>query len=468
PHLVAGAGGDRLLRGGGGAGDVRERAQIGLRAHGAPAGRGPAAHPAQRAGLVEQVQVAADRGLGDAQLRAQGGDRDGAAAVDDRRDRLVPFLAEHGVTVAPCTQLRAVSIMPVQFRATHVIMVLCTTRAPTRARRSRRRGAAITQEDIMRRRTFLGTSAALGGLGLLAACAPGSDGGGSDAPAPAAGEVDTDVAALGDLTLTVWDQEVRGAQNDAIEALIGSFEEKYPNVTVKRTKQSFDDLQQQTGLALSGNDVTDVLQVNNARGDMGTFVADGLLTDLTGYAEAYGWEDRFSPSVLSKMHYSDDGVTFGEGSLFGLAQTGEICGIYYSQAKLDELGLEPPSTWEEVFELVEAATEADEQAIMLGNLDQWPALHVFGPLQAHFVDSEQIVTLGMGNAGADWTSEENLAALTQLAEWGADGALGESPNGLAYDDAWPSYTEGNGVLLIGGSWLGPDMEAVMGEDLRFM
>src|SRR5699024_6689235 len=175
-----------------------------------------------------------------------------------------------------------------------VIMVLCTTRAPTRARRSRRRGAAITQEDIMRRRTFLGTSAAVGGLGLLAACAPGSDGGGSDAPAPAAGEVDTDVAALGDLTLSVWDQEVRGAQNDAIEALIGSFEEKYPNVTVERTKQAFDDLQQQTGLALSGNDVPDVLQVNNARGDMGSFVADGLLTDLSGYAEAYGWTDRFS------------------------------------------------------------------------------------------------------------------------------------------------------------------------------
>src|SRR5699024_3278973 len=65
-------------------------------------------------------------------------------------------------------------------------------------------------------------------------------------------------------------------------------------------------------------------------------------------------------------------------------------------------------------------------------------------------------------------SEENVAALTQLAEWGTGGALGDSPNGLAYDDAWPSYAEGNGVLLIGGSWLAPDMEAVMGEDLRFL
>src|SRR5690625_7797281 len=122
---------------------------------------------------------------------------------------------------------------------------------------------------------------------------------------------------------------------------------------------------------------------------------------------------------------SDEGCTFGESSLFGLAKTGNICGIYDTQAKLDELGLEPPSTWEEVFELVEAATEADEQATMLGNLDQWPALHVFGPLQAHFVDSDQIVTLGMGNAGAGWTIEEHLAPLTQLDEWGADGALAE-------------------------------------------
>ena len=322
----------------------------------------------------------------------------------------------------------------------------------------------------MRRRNFLGTGAALGSLGLLAACAPGSDGGGEggSAPAPAADEVDTDIAGLGDITLVIWDQEVRGAQNDAIEALIGAFTEKYPNVTIDRNSQSFDDLQQQTGLALSGNEVPDVLQVNNARGDMGTFVADGLLTDLSGYAEAYGWMDRFTPSVLGKMSYSEDGVTFGEGNLYGLAQTGEVCGIYYSQAKLDELGLEAPTTWDEVFALVEAAQDAGEQPIMLGNLDQWPALHVFGPLQAGFVDSETIVTLGMGNAGAEWTSDENIAALTQLSEWGSSGALGDSPNGLAYDDAWPMFAEGTGVLLIGGSWLGPDMEAVMGEDLRFM
>ena len=38
----------------------------------------------------------------------------------------------------------------------------------------------ILQEAIMRRRNFLGTTAGLGGLGLLAACAPGSDSGSGD------------------------------------------------------------------------------------------------------------------------------------------------------------------------------------------------------------------------------------------------------------------------------------------------
>ncbi|MFC7465559.1 ABC transporter substrate-binding protein [Brachybacterium sp. GCM10030252] len=324
----------------------------------------------------------------------------------------------------------------------------------------------------MRRRTFLGSSAAAGGLGLLAACAPGSDSGGgtnSDGGGgPAASDVETDPAAMGEITLKVWDQEVRGAQNDAITALIDAFQSEYPNITVDRVSQSFDDLQQQTGLALSGNDVPDVLQVNNARGDMGEFVKAGQLMDLSGYAEAYGWEDRFPSSVLSKARYSSDGVTFGEGSLWGLPQTGEVCGIYYSAAKLEAIGAEPPATWDELFALVQTAQDAGEQPLVLGNLEQWPALHVFGPLQAHFVPAEEIVTLAMGNAGAEWTSDPNVQALTQLADWASSGAFGDSPNGLAYDTAWAEFTEGTGVMLIGGSWLAPDMEAVMGEDLRFM
>lgn len=315
---------------------------------------------------------------------------------------------------------------------------------------------------------------ALGGALLvstlaLTACAPGS---GTRSEEPTGGEtitdVETDIESLGDVELVVWDQEVRGSQNDALEALNAAFEDKYPNVTINRTSQANEDLQQQIALALGGDDVPDVVQVNNARGDMGQYVAAGQLADLTPYAEAYGWTDRFPDSVLGKVRYSADGTTFGEGNLYGLPQTGEIVGIFYSQSKLDELGLEAPTTWDKYQAALDTALEAGELPMVLGNIDQWPALHVFGPLQANHVPADDIVALGMGNAGASWLDEGNVAAMEQFATWGAEGYFGSSPNGTDYDAAWADFTTGTGVFLPAGNWLGADMEAVMGEDLRFM
>ncbi|MBB1510431.1 ABC transporter substrate-binding protein [Tessaracoccus sp. MC1756] len=315
--------------------------------------------------------------------------------------------------------------------------------------------------------------AAAASLSMLAACAPGSDApdettAPADGGSSAAADPSVDPASLGDITLTVWDQEVRGSQNDALVALNEAFMEKYPNITIDRQSQSFDDLKAQVSLALSGNDVPDVVQVNNARGDMGQFVTAGQLTDLSPYAAQYGWEDRFPASVLSKVRYSPDGTTFGEGNLYGLPQTGEIVGIFYSKKKLEELGAELPTTWDEYFAILDQAKEAGEQPMILGNIEGWPAIHVFGPLMANYIEPEEAVKLGMGNAGASWVSDGNKAAMEQFATWGAEGYFGTSPNGTDYDAAWNDFTKGTGVFLPGGSWLGTDMEGVMGEDLGFM
>jgi len=325
----------------------------------------------------------------------------------------------------------------------------------------------------LHRRTLI--AAGLAGLAsatVLSGCAPGEAV--PTATTPTAGATTAtsagpkEPASLGEVKLVVWDQEVRGSQNDALVALNTSFHAKYPNITIERKSQSFDDLKAQVALALSGNDVPDVVQVNNARGDMGQFVKAGQLVDLTPFAQAYGWEDRFPASVLSKVRYSTDGTTFGEGNLYGLPQTGEIVGIFYSQKKLDALGGAVPTTWEEYFSLLDKALAAGEVPMVLGNIDKWPALHVFGPLQAHTVAPSEIVALGMGNAGASWLSEGNVAAMERFAEWGAKKYFGKSPNGTDYDAAWTDFTKGTGAFLPGGSWLGTDMEKTMGADLHFM
>jgi raffinose/stachyose/melibiose transport system substrate-binding protein len=308
----------------------------------------------------------------------------------------------------------------------------------------------------------------LGVVGLLVtACAPGDDGDDADSgaetpPASEPAEIDEEV------TLIVWDQEVRGGQNEVIEELNAAFMEENPNITIERVSRSFEDLQTTLPLALTGDDAPDVVQANNGRPIMGAFVEAGLLLPLDDYAAQFGWTERFPDSVRATASYSPDGVTFGEGSLYGLAQQGELVGVYYNRAKLDELGLEVPETWEDFLAAAEAATEAGEVALPFGNIDQWPGIHVYGAVMNRNVPTEDIRHLGFGTAGADWTSEQNMAAAEEIVSMVDAGLFNEGFNGADYDAVAAEFGEGNGVFLIAGTWLLPDLVGALGDDLGFM
>lgn len=75
------------------------------------------------------------------------------------------------------------------------------------------------------RRTLLAGSVGLTGAGVLSACAPG-EATSTTSTTPTA--VQTDIASLGDIELVVWDQEVRGSQNDALVALNEEFQRSSP------------------------------------------------------------------------------------------------------------------------------------------------------------------------------------------------------------------------------------------------
>ncbi len=303
---------------------------------------------------------------------------------------------------------------------------------------------------------------------VLAACAPGS-GSGSDSASSStpSGSVTTDPAALGDVTLTVWDQEVRGGQNEQMSTLNKEFQQKYPNITIRRVSRSFDDLTKTLRLALTGKDAPDVVQANNTRSQMGEFVKAGQLVNLDRYAKAYGWNDRFPESVRASASYSSDGRTFGSGNLFGIPQVGEVVGIYTNTAKLATLGIQPPTTWAEFDAALATAKAKGETPLVLGNLDKWPAVHVFGTLQGRYTPAAEIRDLGYGRPGASWTSKGNVEAASKLADWADKGYFTTGFNGKGYDPAWQGFSKGDGLFLIAGTWLQADLSTAMGSDVTF-
>lgn len=310
--------------------------------------------------------------------------------------------------------------------------------------------------------------AATGAASLLAlaACAPG----GSPTPAEKPAEnasVNTDAASLGEVTLTVWDQEVRGGGDAQLKALNAAFIKKYPNITLQRNSRSFDDLVKTLRLALSGTDAPDVVQANNTRSQMGEFVKAGQLIALDPWMKAYGWDKRYPESVRSVASYSPDGKTFGEGNLYGMPQVGEVVGVFANTKKMKALGIEQPDTWADFETALATAQSKGETPLMLGNLDKWPAAHVFGVVQGKYVDPAAIRKLGFGNAGASWTTPENTKAAQTLVDWVDKGYLNSGFNGTGYDTAWQKFSKGEGVFLVAGTWLQADLSSAMDSDVTF-
>lgn len=295
----------------------------------------------------------------------------------------------------------------------------------------------------------------LGGFGItaattLGACSltPGANGGGTATPQ---GDVSKDVANKGPVTLQVWDFNT-GPLNTLQEQLNREFQEKYPNVTIKRTAKTFVDLTGTLKLAMSGEDPPDAATVNQGWPDMGTMVGGGLLRPLDDYADLYGWKDRFPESVLQQTKFTKDGEEFGTGALFGnpfAAFSG--LGVFYNRSKLDELGLRVPETFDDFKNALRTAKEAGEVPIQMGNLEKIALLIVYELSQEALQSSETLRGLIFGRSSASFDTPENLQAASNVQEWAQDGYFTPDFNGLAPEAAEKQFGDGRGVFTMTGS-----------------
>ena len=273
-----------------------------------------------------------------------------------------------------------------------------------------------------------------------------------------------DVAAAGDVTLTVWDQEVRGGQEAQIKRLNEAFQQKYPNVTIKRVAKSFEDLTKTLKLAVSGAKAPDVVQANQGRPIMGALVKGGLLRPLDPYAQALGWDDRYSKLLLDLNRFSSDGEQFGSGNLYGLSQMGEIVGVFYNKSKVSE----PPQTLDEFEQSLADAKREGDIPIQFGNLEKWPGIHEYETVLAKTAGKEQLRDFVFAREGASFDAPGFEDAAKKLQGWADDGYFTPDFNGTAYDPAWQQFAKGKGRYLIAGTWVVADVAKQMGDDVGFM
>ena len=301
---------------------------------------------------------------------------------------------------------------------------------------------------------------------LVAGCGtPGGDSSdnGKKADEAKKNSAKVDVAKAGDVTLTTWDQEVRGGQKKQITRLNEAFMSTYPNVKIKRVAKSFTNLNTTLKLAVSGPNAPDIVEANQGRQVMGQLVKGGLLKPLDAYADAYGWNDRWSKTLLDLNKFSSDGKQFGSGDLYGVSQQGEIVGVFYNRDMVKTV----PKTFEEFESMLAAAKKKGQTPISFGNLDKFGGIHEFQTVQNQFANKDATRNFVFAKDGASFDTSENKEAATTLQDWAKKGYFTKDFNGTGYDPAWQQFTKGKGPFTIAGTWITSDALTALGDKLGF-
>jgi raffinose/stachyose/melibiose transport system substrate-binding protein len=279
---------------------------------------------------------------------------------------------------------------------------------------------------------------------------------------------------LGPVTLKVVSSEGSGGPRDAVKALTKQFEAKYPNVTVDIQFRDFASWIKQVRLAAAGDNPPDVFAGNQGYQVDGELVKAGLILPLDKYSKAYGWADSFNADTLQQFEWSDDGAKFGEGTLWGVAQSGQSVGVFANMEKLRSAGIDPASLktfsdFEGALATLREKLPADEPVIALGNKDQYGAIHLWGGIQGAFTPAQDIRDWIFHKDGATFDTEGNLESLKHLKMWADKGYLGhgDSFNARNDSDAAIAFGKGEGAFMIGGNWNAATARDGLGKNAAF-
>ena len=298
------------------------------------------------------------------------------------------------------------------------------------------------------RRLFLGLAAGAAAVPLVG-CAPGGSSPGSARSAPTA-KVVTDPASIPDTTITTMDTwtDKTSMQAQWITKVNADFTSKYPNIKVKRSSSTFDDINKTLKLKLSDAAPPDVVPANNGWQGIGTLAKAGLILNLDRYARAYGWDKRIPKTIARQHQVTADGSQIGTGSFFGMPiSQGGFITVYYNRDKLDKIGHQVPTTFAEFKQALAAAHDHGEVPLMIGTQDQWLSTTPLFALMNVFADKDKISNFvyGISGSAADTGMRQAAAAFQQ---WSTAGFLPKNFSGTSGADSGQAFVEGTGAFYF--------------------
>ncbi|WP_168442772.1 extracellular solute-binding protein [Microbacterium sp. PF5] len=214
-------------------------------------------------------------------------------------------------------------------------------------------------------------------------------------------------AADGQVEISFFHRWPNEPKNSYYSDMVAEFEKENPDITVSVESVLNDAYKDKVKVVAGSANAPDVLFTWSGS-FVDELVANDALLDLGPWLEEdTAFRDSFYPSQLEAFEV--------DGTSYGLPVGMQSKLFFYNKDVFDELGLEPPTTWDEFIDVLEEIQDAGMTPIEYGAQEQWTIAHYVGTLNQRVVDPE-VFAADQDPATGEFTDPGYVTALERFQE----------------------------------------------------
>lgn len=245
--------------------------------------------------------------------------------------------------------------------------------------------------------------------------------------------------------IVIWDVR-SGQKQQLVQKLTTNFNQANPHINATVNFFQNSSYQQKISVALGAHTPPDMF-FSWGGGILKSFVDAGDIYDVTTAFQSYpAWKDRFFPSVMKA-------VTFN-GKIYGIPNNGTQPNLmFYNKDIFARYHLQPPTTWNELLQLVQTLKQKGVQPVALGGKTKWP-YEVWTSYLVDRLGGPEVFEAVLNNTAGAWSHPAVIQTMTMIQELVATGTFGSVNSFLSTDypgDLTLLYT-GKAAMVAQGSF----------------
>lgn len=248
------------------------------------------------------------------------------------------------------------------------------------------------------------------------------------------------------ITIKYWSSQTDAPA--AVEAkIISEYQSSHPNVKIEQVYVPFDDMSKKLPPAISSNTGPDIVYADVAPQFLGSYVKSNQILPLDDAFKKYGWDKTVFGWAQKRATY--------DGHIYAVGHEVEDLLLMYNKKIFDELGLQVPTTLEDLETTMATIKQKSSYTPMMlatGASAPWNGIHMMNAIPYATMDVSQVLNTTPQGTG-NYLTPEWLNSFKIFDRWVKAGYFPKEANSIDWEGHWSLFCSGKVAMLTQGTWL---------------